>query len=79
MHATPGSTLAPGTQQLSAEALLVGQQQQQALLAYVPPELATLLKQLAADLAQDVQDAAAGQGGVSYDVAASALQVRAWV
>lgn len=67
-----------------------GAQQQQHLVAYVPPQLAVLLRQLAAELAGDVQAAAAaapaagqgavmsgaGGGGVSYDVAASALQVR---
>lgn len=73
------------------------QQQQQHLVAYVPPQLAALLRQLAAELAGDVQAAAggtaaaagagaaagqsavmsgAGGGAVSYDVAASALQVR---
>jgi hypothetical protein len=66
--------------------------QQQQLVAYVPPQLAVLLRQLAAELTRDVQAAAAGgaaaaagqgavtigadSGAVSYDVAASALQVR---
>jgi hypothetical protein len=74
----------PAAAQHALEAAAVAGAGAQQLVAYMPPQLVALLRQLVSELTADVQQAAhVGQavmaeqeGVVSYDVAASALQVR---
>jgi hypothetical protein len=66
----------------AASTATAAEQQQQQLVAYVPPQLALLLRQLVAMLTEDARqtaEAAGGdlcEGGVRPEVTMSALQVR---